>query len=41
MGRYMKRGVLWVVGAGFVLLLAGCGGSTTPNTEGQTLAQAR
>jgi hypothetical protein len=25
----------------FVLLLAGCGGSTTPDTEGQTLAQAQ
>jgi len=37
----MKRGVLWIVSAGFVLLLAGCGGSTTPDTEGQTLAQAR
>ena len=37
----MKRGVLWVVGGGFVLfLLAGCGGSTTPDTEGQTLSQA-
>ena len=28
------------VGA-FGLLLAGCGGSTTPDTEGQTLAQAQ
>jgi beta-lactam-binding protein with PASTA domain len=37
----MKRGVLWVVGAGFVISLAGCRGSTTPDTEGQTLAQAR
>ncbi len=38
----MKRGVLCTVGAVFVLfLLAGCGGSTTPDTEGQTLAQAR
>lgn len=37
----MKRGVCWVVGSWFVLsLLAGCGGST-PDTEGQTLAQAR
>ncbi len=37
----MKYGVLWAVSAWFVLLLAGCGGSTTPDTEGQTLAQAR
>ena len=37
----MRRGVFWVVGAGFVLALAGCGGSSTPDTEGQTLAQAR
>lgn len=37
----MKYGVLWAVSACFVLLLAGCGGSTTPDTEGQTLAQAR
>lgn len=37
----MRRGVLWVVGGGFaLLLLAGCGGSGTPDTEGQTLAQA-
>ena len=38
----MKRGVMWVVGTTFVLLLlAGCGGSTTPDTEGQTLAEAQ
>ena len=38
----MKRGVIWVVGTTFVLLLlAGCGGSTTPDTEGQTLAEAQ
>jgi len=37
----MRRGVLWVVGGGFVLFLAGCRGPTTPDTEGQTLAQAR
>jgi hypothetical protein len=37
----MKRGTLWVAGGGFVLFLAGCGGPTTPDTEGQTLAQAR
>ncbi len=37
----MGRGVLWAVGAGLILfLLAGCG-STTPDTEGQTLTQAR
>ena len=29
------------MGGGLVLLLAGCGGSTTPDTEGQTLTQAR
>ena len=29
----MKRGVLWAVGAAFVhFLLAGCRGSTTPDT---------
>jgi hypothetical protein len=33
----MKRGTLWVAGGGFVLFLAGCGGPTTPDTEGQTL----
>ena len=42
----MKRGVMRAVGVAavgaFVLfLLAGCGGSTTPDTEGQTLAQAQ
>ncbi len=37
----MKRGTLWVAGSGFILFLAGCGGPTTPDTEGQTLAQAR
>ncbi len=37
----IKRGLLWAVGAGFVFFLAGCGGSSTPNTEGQKLAQAR
>ena len=41
----MKRGVLRAVGVvvctSVVLLLAGCGGSTTPDTEGQTLAQAQ
>ncbi len=37
----MKRGLLWAVGVGFVFFLAGCGGSSTPDTEGQTLAQAR
>ena len=38
----MKRGVLWTVGAAFFLFLpAGCGGQTTPDTEGQTLTQAR
>ncbi len=37
----MRRGVLWGVGGGFVLFLARCGGPTTPDTEGQTLAQAR
>ncbi len=42
----MKYGVVRVVGimagAAFVLfLLAGCGGSNTPHTEGQTLTQAR
>ena len=41
----MKSGVLRVVGvvavASFVLVLVGCGGSRTPDTEGQTLAQAQ
>ena len=41
----MKRGTLRamsvVVCTSVVLLLAGCGGSTTPDTEGQTLAQAQ
>ncbi len=38
----MKRGMVRTVGGSFVLfMLAGCGGSTTPDTEGQTLAQAR
>lgn len=42
----MKRGVTrvagFLVGGVFMLvLLAGCGGSTTPDTEGQTLAQAQ
>ncbi len=41
----MKRGVVRVVGVAavvaLVLVLAGCGGSTTPDTEGQTLAQAQ
>ena len=42
----MKSGVVRVAGvaviAAFVLfLLAGCGGSSTPDTEGQTLAQAQ
>ncbi len=41
----MKRGVVRAVGlvAGvFVLfLLVGCGGSSTPDTEGETLAQAQ
>ena len=38
----MKRGVLWMVGAALIpFLLAGCGGQTTPDTEGQTLTQAR
>ncbi len=38
----MKRGAVWTVGAVFVLfLLAGCGASNTPDTEGQTLAQAQ
>ncbi|MDQ3965332.1 MAG: hypothetical protein M3246_02580 [Actinomycetota bacterium] len=38
----MKWGALWATGAGFFLFLfAGCGGPTTPDTEGQTLAQAR
>lgn len=42
----MKRGAARaagaVVGGLFVLLmLAGCGGPTTPDTEGQTLAEAR
>ncbi len=41
----MKRGALRAMGVvvctSVVLLLAGCGGSTTPDTEGQTLAQAQ
>ena len=42
----MKRRVTRIVGiavvAAFALLvLGGCGGSTTPDTEGQTLAQAQ
>ncbi len=41
----MKSGVIRVVGivaiAAFGFVLAGCGGSTTPDTEGQTLAQAQ
>lgn len=37
----MRRAVSWVVGGGFVLfLLTGCGGSTTPDTERQTLSQS-
>ena len=32
-------GVVVVVAFGFVLV--GCGGSSTPDTEGQTLAQAQ
>jgi beta-lactam-binding protein with PASTA domain len=32
-------GVMVVVAFGFILV--GCGGSTTPDTEGQTLAQAQ
>ena len=41
----MKFGVLRVTGvaavAAFVLVLVGCGGASTPDTEGQTLAQAQ
>ena len=41
----MKSGLLRVVGvaavAACVLVLVGCGGSRTPDTEGQTLAQAQ
>jgi beta-lactam-binding protein with PASTA domain len=41
----MKSGLVRVVGvaavAVFVLVLVGCGGSGTPDTEGQTLAQAQ
>ncbi len=41
----MRRGVAEVVGAvacvAFVSLLAGCGAPTTPDTEGQTLLEAR
>ena len=38
----MKRGATWTVGTLFVLFsLAGCGGSSTPDTEGQTLSQAQ
>ena len=41
----MKSAVLRVMGvvavASFVLVLVGCGGSRTPDTEGQTLAQAQ
>ncbi len=41
----MKSGVVRVVGvaavATLVLVLVGCGGSGTPDTEGQTLAQAQ
>ncbi len=41
----MKSGVVRVVGvaavAAFVLVLVGCGGSGTPDTEGQMLAQAQ
>ena len=41
----MKSGLVRVVGvaavAMFVLVLVGCGGSGTPDTEGQTLVQAQ
>lgn len=41
----MKSGVIKAVGvaavAAFVLVLVGCRGSGTPDTEGQTLAQAQ
>ena len=41
----MKFGVLRVTGvaavAAFVLVLVGCGGASTPDTEGETLAQAQ
>ena len=41
----MKSGVLRVMGvvavAACVLVLVGCGGSRTPDTEGQTQAQAQ
>ena len=42
----MKGGVVrWLVGiavvAAFGFVLAGCGSSATPDTEGQTLAQAQ
>ena len=41
----MRSGVFRVLGvatfAAFVLVLVGCGGSTTPDTEGETLAQAQ
>ena len=41
----MKSGVVRVAGvaavAMFVLVLVGCGGFNTPDTEGQTLAQAQ
>lgn len=37
----MRRGSRWVAGVLIFVLLAGCGGPTTPDTEGQTLAQAR
>ena len=42
----MKRRAARVAGLSLVaalalLVLAGCGGSTTPDTEGQTLAQAQ
>lgn len=44
-GGHLRRkvarvaGIVAVAALGFVL--AGCGGSTTPDTEGQTLAQAQ
>ena len=42
----MNRSVIQAVGVAAVgafvlLLLVGCGGATTPDTEGQTLAQAQ
>ncbi len=41
----MKRGVVRAMGVAActsaIFLLAGCGGATTPDTEGQTLAQAQ